>query len=502
VSNTITCPSCQAQIEITEVISSQLRASIRGELEAELNASRQRLKQQQEELARQQQQLQQQREAVGEQVRTKLAEERQKLEQKVREQMHVELKDRDEQLNDLRGQLKAAQEKELAVRRKEREIEQLRSQLDQQKVELEQNLRQKLEAERAELVRQAREKAKEESAVLLKDRETALAELQAKVQQANQKELAFLREKRELEERVRNVDLEVTRRTQEELNKVREQALKEMDEQHRLKLLEKEQQVQQLCRQIEDLKRKAEQGSQQMQGEVLEVALEELLKELFPTDSIEPVPKGVRGADVVQRVLDESGTDCGLILWESKRTRHWSAQWLPKLRDDLRMVGASRSVIVSEQLPEHIRHFGQVDGVWVVSWACIHPVAVALREGLIGVAKSRRALEGQHGKMELVYNYLIGQEFFNRVSGIVEAFVTMGRDLEEEKRALTARWNKRAKQLDRMLASTSGLYGDLQGIIGRSLPEIKGMSLIDLGTDALPGPEDGQALPEGTGAGP
>jgi hypothetical protein len=487
VSNTITCPSCQAQIEITEVISSQLRASIRGELETELNASRQRLKQQQEEIVRQRQELQQQMEAVGEQVRTKLAEERQKLERKVREQMHVELKDRDEQLNDLRGQLQAAQEKELALRRREREIEQLRSQLDQQQLELEQNLRRKLEAERAELIRQAHEKAKEESALLLKDREAALAELQAKVQQANQKELAFLREKRELEERIRNVDLEVTRRTQEELNKVREQAMRELDEQHRLKLLEKEQQVQQLCRQIEDLKRKAEQGSQQMQGEVLEVALEELLKSLFPTDSVEPVPKGVRGADVIQRVFDDSGMDCGLILWESKRTRHWSRDWLPKLRDDLRLVKASRSVLVSEQLPEHIRHFGQVDGVWVVSWACVHPVAMALREGLIAVGKGRRALEGQHGKMELVYNYLIGQEFYNRVSGIAEAFVTLRQDLETEKRAYQKYWAKREKQLERVLINTSGLHGDLQAIIGSTLPEIKGMGLSALEAEALPG---------------
>jgi hypothetical protein len=275
---------------------------------------------------------------------------------------------------------------------------------------------------------------------------------------------------------------------------VRDQAVKELDEQHRLKLLEKEQQVEALRRQIEDLKRSAEQGSQQAQGEVLEVALEELLKDLFRKDAIEPVPKGVRGADVIQRVFDDNGMDCGLILWESKRTRHWSKDWLPKLRDDLRAVGAARSVLVSEQLPEQVRHFGQVDGVWVVSWACVHPVAVALREGLIGAAKARRALEGQHGKMELVYNYLIGQEFFNRVSGIVEAFVTMGQDLEEEKRAFTTRWNKRARQLDRVLVNTSGLYGDLQGIIGSTLPEIKGMSFDAVGTDGL---LDGKALPEG-----
>jgi hypothetical protein len=408
--------------------------------------------------------------------------------------MHVEIKDRDDQLGELRQQLQTAQDKELAARKREREIEQIKSQLDQEKLDLEQNLRRRLEEGRAELVRQTREKAREELGVELKDRETALAEMHAKVQQAEQKELAFLKEKRELGEKARSVELEVTRRTQGELKKVREQAVRELDEQHRLELLEKEQQVEALRRQIEDLKRSAEQGSQQAQGEVLEVALEELLKDLFRKDSIEPVPKGVRGADVIQRVFDDNGMDCGLILWESKRTRHWSKDWLPKLRDDLRAVGASRSVIVSEQLPEHVRHFGQVDGVWVVSWVCVHPVAVALREGLIGAAKARRALEGQHGKMELVYNYLIGQEFFNRVSGIVEAFVTMGQDLEEEKRAFTTRWNKRAKQLDRVLVNTSGLYGDLQGIVGSTLPEIKGISLTALDGGDAP---NHKALPRG-----
>jgi len=423
VSNRITCPNCQTQFEITEVISSQLRASVLAEVEAEMGPVRQRLKQQQDELAQRQRELQKQIESVDEQVKARLAQERPALERVIRE------------------------------------------------------------------------RAKEERDLELKDKAAAIAELQAKVQQANQKELAFLKKERELQDRVEAVELEVTRRTHEQLQKVREQALKELDEQHRLKLMENEQKVQTLLRQIEDLKRKAEQGSQQTQGEVLELALEELLKQLFPTDSIEPVPKGVRGADVIQRVFDDGGTDCGLILWESKRTRHWSKEWLPKLRDDLRMVGASRSIIVSEQLPEHIRHFGQVDGVWVANWACVHPVAIMLREGLIGVAKSRRALDGQHSKMELVYNYLIGQDFYNRVSGVVEAFVTMRQELEAEKRALNTCWKKREKQLERVLLSTSGLYGDLQGIIGSTLPEIRGMSLAAIETDgkALPGPEEPDA---------
>lgn len=424
--NRITCPNCQAQIEITEVISGQLRASIRAELETELGPVRQKLRQQQEDLAQKQQELQEKVQAVEEQVKAKLAAERPVLEQTIRNRV-----------------------------REERDLE-------------------------------------------LKDKAAAIAELQAKVQEATAKELAFLKEKRDLEDKVRSADLEVERRLQEQLQAVREQAAKDMEEQQKLKLMESEQKVQTLLKQIEDLKRRAEQGSQQAQGEVLEIALEELLKSLFPTDAIEPVPKGVRGADVVQRVFNERGMDCGLILWESKRTRHWSPQWLPKLRDDLRMVGASRSVIVSEQLPEHIRHFGQIDGVWVASWACVHPVAVMLRESLIGVAKSRRALDGQHGKMELVYNYLTGQEFCNRVSGIAEAFATMRQDLEREKQVFQTQWNKRAKQLERVLLNTTGLYGDLQGIIGSTLPEIRGMGLSALDE----GPNGAKALPEGDDANP
>ncbi len=493
--SSITCPNCQAQIEITEVISSQLRATIRGELETELSATRQRLKQHQDELARQQGELQKKTEAMEEQVRAKLAQERQSLERRIREQMHVEIKDRDEQLGELRQQLQTAQEKEVAARKREREIEQLRTQLDQEKLELEQNLRKKLEEERAGLVRQAREKAKEELALELKDRETALAELQAKVQQANQKELAFLKEKRELQEKIQSVELEVTRRTQEELKKVREQALKELDEQHRLKLLEKEQQVEALRRQIEDLKRSAEQGSQQMQGEVLEVALEELLKDLFPTDSIEPVPKGVRGADVIQRVFDDAGMDCGLILWESKRTRHWSKDWLPEVagrpadrrRPPARSLSASNCPSTSA-ISARWMAFGCVAGPACSRWrpCCGRGSSVSPRADARWTAST--------AKWSSSTITLIGQDFYNRVSGMVEAFMTMRQELEAEKRALSTCWKKRERQLERVLVNTSGLYGDLQGIIGSTLPEIRGMSLDALGSGDL---LDGKALPDG-----
>ena len=229
---------------------------------------------------------------------------------------------------------------------------------------------------------------------------------------------------------------------------------------------------------IEDLQRKAEQGSQQIQGEVQELALEELLEEEFPGDVIEPVAKGAKGGDVVQHVFDHSGRDCGAILWESKRTKNWNDKWISKALDDQQEAKASCVSIVSSALPTEVQHFGEVNGVWVASWTCVRSAAMALRHALIETARARRATEGQHGKMELVYNYISSGEFALRVKGIVSPYIEMQADLESEKRAFNRQWNKRQKQLDRAIASTTGLFGDLQGIVGNGLQEIEGIDAL------------------------
>ncbi|MEZ6096878.1 MAG: DUF2130 domain-containing protein [Pirellulaceae bacterium] len=260
-----------------------------------------------------------------------------------------------------------------------------------------------------------------------------------------------------------------------EREQLRTQAREQFEEQHQLKDAEKEKQISDLRKQIDELKRKAEQGSQQMQGEVQELALEDLLTSTFPTDTIDPVAKGVFGGDAVQRVFDSMGLNCGSILWESKRTKNWSNGWLAKARDDQRSARAGCVVIVSEALPDGIRTFGVLDGVWVCSWSCVTGLAMALRVGLIEVGKSKLAVQGQHEKMELVYNYLAGREFQQRIEGVVEAFITMQSDLDAEKRSMQRLWSKREKQLQRALSNTAGLYGDLQGIIGASMPLIEGL---------------------------
>ena len=228
-------------------------------------------------------------------------------------------------------------------------------------------------------------------------------------------------------------------------------------------------------RQIEELRRRAEQGSQQLQGEALELELESLLRNQFPRDLIEPVPKGDFGGDVLHRVFGPGGQTCGTILWESKRTKRWSDDWLTKLRSDQRAAKAEVALIVSSALPKDIETFGLVDNVWVAEPRFAVPLAIVLRHGLIDLAGSRQAQEGQQTKM---YGYLTGPRFRHRIDAIVEKFTDMQADLDRERKMMMRLWAKREEQLRGVLDSTAGLYGDLQGIAGRAMQEIESLDLL------------------------
>jgi hypothetical protein len=203
--------------------------------------------------------------------------------------------------------------------------------------------------------------------------------------------------------------------------------------------------------------------------------LEALLAAKFPRDTIEPVPKGEFGGDVLQRVIGPLNQVCGTILWECKRTKNWSDGWLPKLREDQRAAKAEIAVIISQALPKEVESFDLVDGVWVADPKVALPMAMSLRQTLIEVASVRQASEGQQTKMEMVYGYLTGPRFRQRVQAIVEAFSSMKEDLDREKKVITRQWAKREEQIDRVMQATVGMYGDLQGIAGRTLQEIEGL---------------------------
>jgi len=316
---------------------------------------------------------------------------------------------------------------------------------------------------------------------LLKSREEKLAE-------AQRTQTEYLQKERALEDQRRELELTVEKRVQEGLTTVRVQARQEAEEQSKLKVLEKEQTIAAMQKQIEDLKRRAEQGSQQLQGEVQELELERLLAAKFPFDTVQPVRKGEHGGDVLHRVTSSQGQCCGSILWETKRTKNWSDGWLAKLRDDQRSAKAEIAVIVSHALPKDVESFELVDGVWITHPKTMIPVAFVLRHTLIEVRTARCVSEGQQTKAEMVYQYLAGPRFRQRVQAIVEAFSSMQEDLDKERRMIQKQWAKREEQIQRVMQSTVGMYGDLQGIAGKSMQEIDGldMNAIEEGTERSP----------------
>ena len=348
----------------------------------------------------------------------------------------------------------------------------------------------KLKSERVAIVAVEAKKAREAvSDELLKAQQEKMATEELlenrnrKLAEAQKIEIELRRDRQNLQDEKEQFEVTKQRALDEERAKIREAAQKDADEQSRLKLAEKEKTIGDLQTKLQEALRKAEQGSQQLQGEVSELELEGLLRLNFPTDLIEPVAKGEFGGDVLQRVVGPLGQSCGSILWESKRTKNWADGWLPKLREDQRAAKAEIALLVTQALPKGTESFNLIDGVCVTEPRCAIPVAIMLRQSLIDLAKVRLAREGQQTKMELVYQYLTGPGFRHRVEAIVEKFSDMREDLEKERKAMTKLWAKRDLQIRGVIEATAGMYGDLQGIAGRSFQEIEGL--------ALPALEDG-----------
>ncbi len=363
---------------------------------------------------------------------------------------------------------------------------------------IDEQVAQKLKTERAAIATEEAKKARTLLAGDLEAKAKELTELQEVLKQRDDKlaeaqnaQAELIRKQRELDDAKREMELTIEKRIQESLGTTREKAKKEAEDGMKLKVAEAEQTIAGMQKQIEELKRKAEQGSQQLQGEVQELELENMLRDKFPRDGVEPVPKGVHGGDVLHRVFGSLPQCCGSILWESKRTKNWSDSWLTKLREDQRAAKAEFAVIVSQVLPKDVSTFDLVEGVWVTSPSTLIPVAIALRHSIIELAIARQAGEGQQTKMEVIYQYLTGPGFRHRVQAIVEKFSDMQEDLEKERKTMTKLWAKRQEQIRCVIESTAGMYGDLQGIAGKTLQEIEGLSLL-----ALP---DSEADPSNNG---
>ncbi len=325
------------------------------------------------------------------------------------------------------------------------------------------------------LAGQAEEKARADFALEKQLLEGQLADERRKREASQQAELELRKQKGALEDRARELDLEVARRLDDEKQRWEEATRNRFAEQQDLKLKEKDKLIDDLRKALEEARRKSEQGSQERQGEVLEIDIEAELARRFPQDAILPVAKGARGADLVHEVRDRALRVCGTIVWEIKNTRHWQPAWIDKLKADQRAIGANLAVLVSTALPDSVVEFGRLDGVWVTglrAWP-----ALALREQLIEVAFAHAAAEGKNEKMELLYHYLAGDQFRRRIEATVEAFTALQRGLDGERRAMERIWKEREKQIDRVLANTAGMYGEVRGILGTSVPPVPALEL-------------------------
>lgn len=379
---------------------------------------------------------------------------------------------------------KAAQEREAKVAEREAALVAEKTRLQQQRALLEEEIADRVKRERKTIVAEEAKKARESLSHDLATKDEELASLKTlletrttKLAEAQKAQATLIEKQRELDEAKREVALSVQKGISTGLAAEREKARKETEERLKLTLAERDEKIAAMTRQIDELRHKAEQGSEQLHGEVQEIDLETTLKLKFEDDDFVAVAKGQRGGDIVQHVRGSQGTSLGKILWEAKRTKRFSHPWLAKLKEDQRVEKAEVAILVTHALPDDVESFDMIDGVWVTHPRFALPVALALRQSLLDLAKARLATEGHQTKQELVYEYLTSLQFRQRIEAIVEAYRDMREDLDKERRALMNHWSKREKQLDRMLGATTGMFGDLQGIVGRSLKEIDGLSV-------------------------
>jgi hypothetical protein len=311
-----------------------------------------------------------------------------------------------------------------------------------------------------------------------KKHEEELAEMKRKLDVAQEAELVIRKQKNQLDEEKRTFELDKQRQLDAEREKIRQKTAEEIMESQRLKDKEKDKVIDDLKKSLEDAQRKATQGSQQLQGEVQELDLEQLFQKEFPGDTIEPIGKGTVGADIRQIVRSPRGMDCGHILWESKRTKAWSDGWIAKLKEDLRSDKSHIPAIVSEVLPDEIKNgLGLKDGVWVASPRLAIPLAMLLRKTLLDVARQKIIVQNQQSKAETLYTYVTSHEFAQQVESMIETYREMADQITRERTAFEKNWKQREAQVNRLLTGVAGIYGSMQGIAGPALPPIKSLEL-------------------------
>lgn len=330
--------------------------------------------------------------------------------------------------------------------------------------------RKKIQQETEELIRKSIAADFENKLRLLEQNNK---ENEEKLKAARQQQLDILKKEQELKNKEEELELSVQKKVQEErsklseeIRKLEEQRIAAKETEYQLRLKEMEKQLEDQKKLAEEMKRKAEQGSMQLQGEVQELMLEELLKTSFPFDSIDEVGKGVKGADCIQTVRNQFGQECGKIIYESKRTKDFSNEWIEKLKADMRSQGADVAVIVTQAMPKDLNQFAQKEGVWICSFVEVKALAAVLRDGILRLAAATKSQENKGDKMHMLYDYLTSNEFAEQWKAIREGFMSMKLSIQKERDAMEKLWKQREKQLEKVLLNAAHIRGSVEGIAG------------------------------------
>jgi hypothetical protein len=360
-------------------------------------------------------------------------------------------------------------EKEYAL-----QMENFRKQLEADKKEFEISEKKKLWAVAlTEAQKRMEEKNAAELTALKQDNEAK----QKEILKNREKEIELLRREQELKNQQELMKVQIQKELIEKTSQIEETAKKKKDEEFELTRKEFEKKLEDQKNLINEMKRKAEQGSMQLQGEIQELALEEILRRTFVYDTIDEIGKGIRGADAIQTVINEFGQNCGKIVYESKRTQNWSEGWIDKLKDDQRALGAEIAVLVTQVMPKDMERFGQRDGIWVCNYHEVISLVFVLRQILLKSKSEKSIQENKSDKMGLLYNYLTGTQFRQQLEAIVEGFSTMKTELDREKRAMKKIWKEREVQIEKVIDNTIDMYGSIKGIAGNAIAPIQPLEL-------------------------
>jgi hypothetical protein len=402
----------------------------------------------------------------------------------------------EEYKKELREQMvtyKKEKDKEIATLKKQQEDEatRVRRELDQKLRAKETEYSQKMQEEKTKLQQSLETNLRKSISADYENQLNMLSQNnkdnEEKLKLARQKELEFLQKEQALKNKEQELELQLQRQLQtervklsEEIRKMEEDknATKEVEYQLRQKELEK--QLDDQKKLIEEMKRKAEQGSMQLQGEIQELALEEMLKAAFPFDMISEVGKGIRGADCIQTVRNQFGQECGRIIYESKRTKHFDKAWIEKLKADMRSTAADVAVIVSQAFPEQLSKFGQVDGIWICSFTEVSALAHVLRDGIIKIYNASKSQENRGDKMHLMYDYLTSNEFGEQWKAIREGFQSMQQSIQRERDVMEKLWKAREMQLRKVLLNAAHIKGSIEGIAGSDQIQLNLLDETDL----------------------